>query len=203
MKVKFDENGKYTENVTIEKSDSLIVGDWIFSGFDNLTSDSNINFQSLEYGNGMFSGCRLNDSALSEIAGTINTVENDGTHIISFGEIQSPDTNSNILQIKEKGWVVKTNEKIHPHDKYSLCTNLNEIEKVDKNYITDIIDGVWDYDLFSLTNGYQMFYDCTALNSFTSNLSSLTDGEYMFRGCYYLKSFNADLPSLTNGDGMF
>ena len=176
MKVKFDENGKYTKNVTIEKSDSLIIGDWIFSGFDNLTSDSNINFQSLEYGNGMFSGCKLDDSALSEIAGTINTVENDGTHIISFGEIQSPDTNSNILQIKEKGWVVKTNEKIHPHDKYSLCTNLNDIKTVDENYITDIIHGVWDYDLFSLTNGYEMFFSCTNLTTFSSDLSSLTNG---------------------------
>ena len=180
MKVKFDENGKYTENVTIENSDSLIVGDWIFSGFDNLTSDSNINFQSLEYGNGMFSGCGLDNSALSEIARTINAVENDGTHIISFGEIQSPDTNSNILQIKKKGWVVKTNEEIHSHDKYSLCTNLKDIKTVDENYITDIIDGVWDYDLSSLANGGYMFEWCENLTSFSSDLSRLTNGYEMF-----------------------
>jgi hypothetical protein len=48
-----------------------------------------------------------------------------------------------------------------------------------------------------------MFYDCTALTSFSSDLSSLTDGTEMFNVCPNLENFDANLSSLTNGEGMF
>lgn len=54
-----------------------------------------------------------------------------------------------------------------------------------------------------MTNGYMMFYNCTALTSFSSDLSSLTSGSEMFSNCHGLTSFTSDLPSLTDGNRMF
>ena len=65
-------------------------------------------------------------------------------------------------------------------------------------------------DLSSLTNGDKMFNYCYELSYFISdssgspvNLSSLTDGNYMFYNCTALTTFTSDLSSLTDGDGMF
>ena len=58
-------------------------------------------------------------------------------------------------------------------------------------------------DLSSLTNGYSMFYKCSNLTSFASGLSSLTNGYKMFNSCTNLTSFSSDLSSLTNGYSMF
>ena len=48
-----------------------------------------------------------------------------------------------------------------------------------------------------------MFSKCTALTSFTSDLSLISNGTNMFSGCYNLTSFNADLSSLITGVDMF
>ena len=58
-------------------------------------------------------------------------------------------------------------------------------------------------DLSSLTNGRSMFYDCRNLTTFTSDLSSLTNGETMFFYCTNLTTFTSVLSSLTIGRGMF
>ena len=65
-------------------------------------------------------------------------------------------------------------------------------------------------DLSSLTNGYSMFYKCSNLTSFSSDsigspvkLSSLTNGNSMFSYCSNLTSFTSDLSSMTNGSWMF
>ena len=58
-------------------------------------------------------------------------------------------------------------------------------------------------DLSSLTDGYNMFYNCHKLTSFSSDLSSLTNGSNMFYGCDNLTTFSSDLSNLTNGDSMF
>ena len=58
-------------------------------------------------------------------------------------------------------------------------------------------------DLPSLTNGSYMFYNCTTLTSFSGDLSSLTEAANMFSGCSNLTSFTTDLSSLTNGNYMF
>lgn len=59
----------------------------------------------------------------------------------------------------------------------------------------------WQTD--GLTDGYYMFYCCTALTAFSSDLSSLTNGGSMFKGCHNLPTFSSDLSSLTDGSGMF
>jgi hypothetical protein len=58
-------------------------------------------------------------------------------------------------------------------------------------------------DLPKLDNGIGMFNDCTNLTSFTTDLSSLTIGYNMFQGCSSLTSFSSDLSSLTDGRDMF
>ena len=58
-------------------------------------------------------------------------------------------------------------------------------------------------ELPALTNGYYMFYDCTSLMNFTSELPTLTSGIYMFKNCIALTSFMKNLSALVNGVGMF
>jgi hypothetical protein len=58
-------------------------------------------------------------------------------------------------------------------------------------------------NLSSLTNGDGMFYYCTNLTTFTSDLSSLTNGADMFTSCNKLTTFTSDLSSLTYGGRMF
>ena len=48
-----------------------------------------------------------------------------------------------------------------------------------------------------------MFYSCSKLTTFTSDLSSLTNGYRMFDYCRNLTTFTSDLSSLTNGYYMF
>ena len=57
----------------------------------------------------------------------------------------------------------------------------------------------------SLTNGSWMFFDCRSLTGMTSHIStSLTDGSWMFYGCSKLTGTIPPLPdSLKNGENMF
>ena len=58
-------------------------------------------------------------------------------------------------------------------------------------------------DLSSLTNGINMFSWCNKLTTFTFDLSSLENGAFMFRICTKLTTFTSDLSSLINGYEMF
>ena len=95
--------------------------------------------------------------------------------------------------------------------KYKGCKTFDDVIAVDSNYLTnDIVDGTWSELLCDLedsnSTGYSdggMFYNCSNLTTFTSDLSSLTDGEYMFGDCRNLTTFTSDLSSLTNGNYMF
>ena len=94
--------------------------------------------------------------------------------------------------------------------KYKGCKTPDNVKAVDANYqTTDIVDGVWSEPLWDLEQGGNgeeyggMFYDCTNLTSFLSDLPSLTNGHDMFYYCTNLTSFSSDLSSLTNGFGMF
>ena len=87
--------------------------------------------------------------------------------------------------------------------KYKGYTTLDQI-KTDFNYdyLADIANGTWSESLYDLTDGYNMFKDCSNLTSFSSDLSSLTNGWNMFYGCP-LTSFSSNLSSLTDGYCMF
>ena len=94
--------------------------------------------------------------------------------------------------------------------KYKGCKTLDDVITIDPDYLTnDIIDGVWSEGLGDLERGNNgnyntgMFYYCSTLESFTSDLTNLTNGEYMFYGCENLASFNGNLSNLTRGHGMF
>lgn len=58
-------------------------------------------------------------------------------------------------------------------------------------------------DLSSLELGYQMFYNSSNFTTFDTDLSSLTNGRSMFYGCFNLATFTSDLSSLELGYGMF
>ena len=94
--------------------------------------------------------------------------------------------------------------------KYKGCTTLDDIKAVDANYqTTDIINGTWSEPLWDLEQGWDgttnggMFYKCSNLTSFNSDLSNLTNSYKMFYDCDNLTSFSSDLPSLTSGNMMF
>jgi hypothetical protein len=51
------------------------------------------------------------------------------------------------------------------------------VTAIEPEYKTDdIIDGVWSESLSSLTNGTNMFLNCSNLTTFNSDLSSLEIG---------------------------
>ena len=68
--------------------------------------------------------------------------------------------------------------------KYKGCKTVDDVKAVDSNYqTTDIVDGTWSELLCDLEDSDSMFYDCSNLTSFTSDLSSLTNGVNMFGNC--------------------
>ena len=103
--------------------------------------------------------------------------------------------------------------------KYLGCKTIDDIKAVDINYKTnDIVDGVWSQSLADLelsgklgNDGYvdyiesrtSMFYNCSNLTTFNSDLSSLTIGQMMFKYCFNLTTFTSDMSSLIDGYGMF
>ena len=222
MRILYNTQGKSDETITIEKSDSLTDGSFIFSN----TQSQNLNIidlRSLESGVGMFQNSNLSSSTLEDIARTIKTHTDGGTHIINLGN--NVDDNV-VATVTGKGWNVKS-VKTQGGEKYSGCLTVDDVKLVDANYkTTDVVNGVWIENLDDLTDGYHMFHDsynlitfatdlpnlteaismfegCVNLTSFDVDLPSLTDGRYMFIQNYNLKSFSSDLSSLTNGDGMF
>ena len=107
--------------------------------------------------------------------------------------------------VKKASWADSGKEDIpEVQFKYKGCSTVDNVTTVEANYkTTDIVDGVWNQPLWDLENGKNMFSSCSALTSFTSDLSSLTDGSSMFDSCKNLASFTSDLSSLTNGNTMF
>ena len=97
--------------------------------------------------------------------------------------------------------------------KYKDCTSLEDLANVNSNYLEqDIDDGCWFYQLPSLINGDNMFYndDMTELYEgrvplwhFESNLQSLQSGVNMFKGCALdaasVKRIADTLPNSDNG----
>ena len=87
----------------------------------------------------------------------------------------------------------------------SQIETLNTAVKVIDNEVLGTFDDehimYWQTD--GLMSGYEMFNNCSNLESFISGLSNLTDGTWMFQGCSNLTSFSSDLSSLTNGYYMF
>ena len=97
--------------------------------------------------------------------------------------------------------------------KYKDCTSLDDMANVNSNYLEeDIDDGCWFYQLPSLVNGDNMFYNDTmtelyegrvSLWHFEANLQSLQSGVNMFKGCSLdavsVKRIADTLPSTSTG----
>ena len=88
--------------------------------------------------------------------------------------------------------------------KYKGCKTVDDVKAVNSNYKnTDIVSGTWNKPLYDLEDGYDMFYECSNLTTFISDLSSLTNGYCMFQRCSNLTTFTSNLSSLNNGYCMF
>ena len=112
--------------------------------------------------------------------------------------------NNEVIKWHEEGDIPSDEELEIITKKYLGCKTVEDVIAVDPNYkTTDIIDGVWTEGLGDLEQGDYMFSGCSALTSFSSDLSSLTDGRWMFNYCRNLTSFSSDLSSLTSGNSMF
>ena len=83
---------------------------------------------------------------------------------------------------------VPTNEELEIiTKKYAGCLTVNDIKRVDPNYLTnDIIDGVWKEGLADLVDAsvgeHDGMFSYSNLAEISSNLSSLTNGQGMFKG---------------------
>lgn len=97
--------------------------------------------------------------------------------------------------------------------KYKDCTSLADMSNVNSNYLEeDIDDGCWFYQLPSLVNGDNMFYNDTMtelyegrspLWHFEANLQSLQSGVNMFKRCWLdavsVKRIADTLPNTSTG----
>ena len=109
--------------------------------------------------------------------------------------------------IKKVSWKDSGEEDIPEVEfKYKGCTTVGNVNTVDYNYqASDIVNGTWSellWDLYTGGNGEKiggMFYQCSRLTSFYSDLPSLTYSYYMFANCFNLTSFSSNLPSLIDG----
>ena len=127
---------------------------------------------------------------------------------INKGQLQIHAPNATI---KKASWKDSGEEDIpEVQFKYKGCTTVDNVKTIDANYKTsDIVNGVWSKLLWDLEQGGNgnwnggMFYECSNLTSFSSDLPSLTDGKYMFGGCSNLTSFSSELPNLKYGVNMF
>lgn len=99
---------------------------------------------------------------------------------------------------------------------YANCTDAAAIRRINSRYFDDVegggnvVDGVWSESLENLKTQFDentgiggLFYNCSHITHFYSDLSSLTDGQCMFTGCTELKTFEADLSNLKTARNMF
>lgn len=197
MRILYNTEGKSGEPITIEKSDTLTDGSFIFS-YTQSQNLNTIDLSSLENGEGMFWNSNLSDSTLEDVATTIKEYTDGSTHVIDLGNVSD---SSIVMTVEGKGWTVKSFDE----GKYTGCSTVADVNSVDVQFLTNDIDenGVWTESLDDLTNGHYMFYNCSKLTSFTSDLPSLTNGNQMFARCTNLISFNSDVSSLQDGYHMF
>lgn len=159
---------------------------------------------------------------LTGFCDTKSMIANSGTNIyLPYEEIEADFSSINKgtlgihapnATVKKAIWQDSEEEDIpEAQFKYKGCKTVDNVKTVDNNYkTTDIVDGTWSEPLWDLednnpTNSWNngMFYNCSALTTFTSDLSSLTNGWGMFRGCVNLTSFESDLRNLVCGNDMF
>ena len=216
----------YCTNLTSFNADlsSLTNGYFMFYGCEKLTS-FNSDLSSLTNGWMMFVGCKLDAESLNKIAISLSKIDTPSTRItINLGvdyydNGDGSGTPNDIKScydlnlIRHKGWVLDSfgNLEWRGEDmKYEGCTDVDEVNAKDANYLTtDIVNGVWTEHLPDLivggeAEGYApLFRSCSTLNTFNADLSSLEDGYHMFGSCNNLTAFNSNLSNLKEAYMMF
>ena len=77
------------------------------------------------------------------------------------------------------------------------------VKVIDNEVLGDNDTHIMYWQTDGLTDGENMFYECSTLTTFSSDLSNLTKGLWMFQECNNLASFSVNLFSLTTGESMF
>ena len=196
---------------------SLNIGAGMF--FDTPLESFTSNLNSLTNGEYMFYHCNLDADSVRNIALTINNEVADNPTLtlgVDTSILTNTQTKNDFGVIIYKGWNLMVDESSSfdytpwSSQKYSGCTNVSSVKAVDSNYLTtDVVDGKWTEHLCDLEQGGDgnsnggLFYNCTALTSFSGDLSNLVNGRSMFMNCTNLTSFNGDLSNLVNGRSMF
>ena len=134
----------------------------------------------------------------------------DGEIVFHEDEVISPgfsvdDPNTGCLEAVawDVGITKVENNKAYKGDILFANVETNKIKNGDTMfyYCSNLTN--FTSDLSSLINGSRMFDGCSSLTNFASDLNSLTNGYSMFNGCYNLAIFNSDLSSLTSSYSMF
>ena len=106
------------------------------------------------------------------------------------------------IETKSDGTIIVHDDEVtNPNGKW---TPWNEsITKVENNKA--YVDNAFYANIQTekIKNSGGIFYNCSNLNTFSSNLSNLTDGEYMFYGCENISTFTSSLDNLTTAWSMF
>lgn len=88
-------------------------------------------------------------------------------------------------------------------NKYKGCKTVSDIKAVDANYKNDIANGVWFIPLSDMVETSNMFSMIGTLTEFYGDLSSLEDGTGMFYACTKLRTFKSNLTNLKSAAQMF
>lgn len=200
--------GTYLTHFDIDLS-SLTTANNMFRGCYSLTTFSS-DLSSLENGYHMFSNCASLTSLSSDSSGSPVDLFSLTHAEEMFYYCYNLDSFSSDLPNLRYGYGM-----------FAECSNLKSFSS-DLRYLEDggamfrncskltSFDVISGYNTLSgysglsnMTSGYEMFYRCTALTSFSSDLHNLYTGSGMFYGCTNLTSFSSDLNNLTIGDRMF
>lgn len=139
-------------------------------------------------------------------------IKENTTVILDERGIKADDTldiwNSYVTKDVEGNVIINRGAKPFAHSYNTISstqkTTIQSAVKVIDNKVLGADDAhlmYWQTD--GVEDGFEMFYICSNLKSFSSDLSSLKSGDYMFKWCSNLTSFNGDLSSLTDGNSMF
>lgn len=117
-----------------------------------------------------------------------------------IGDIYIFPTGENIESIKENQIITI----LDITNKFNNCRNVDEIKKIDSQYITNFGNVEWVEPLDLLENGTKFMYDNNSLYFFRLNsLPSIKIGKEAFLSCDRLEEFNTLLPLLSDGTNMF
>ena len=178
-----------TELVSISGNmDSLQNGDGLFSDCGKL-ENFEVSMKSLESGNSMFAGTKISTiysfESLENARAMYKNCSGLSTAEVTFPSLIDGDmmfAYSSLTSIK-----ITAPKLFNGEQMFMLCPNLTA--------------ATCNFD--TLTDGYQMFYDCDKLDTVYLYAPNMVSAKNMFNSSSLFRSFSGDLHSLRDGTEMF